>query len=266
MKHTKKMGLAALWLASMLLPFSASADNHTEESDAERLADIWVVHAKEGHEDQFEDGLKAHIAHRKSANDPRTWHVYTPVIGQDLGYYVIRSCCHTWADLDSYRSWAMNSDIGSHFDENVGPHTAGTYTHVLSEIDTERSRWPDDVGNPALVGVTYLYPKPGRYGNINRSLDEFIGYVDKANWERPVSFAWTIGGKPTLTIASPFKNYADMKDPDPTFFEMVAEQVGGPEEAEKRFKSWNDNFHGSNYVVFRHRTDLGGSDSGSGNN
>lgn len=250
--------LACLWLAACCFSFNAVADNHDEQ---EMLAEVWKVQAAPGKHDEFEAGLKEHMAFRASKNDPREWHFYSPVLGSNLDYYIIRTCCYTWADMDSYGEWARGAGVGAHFEEHVSPYTADQYSRYISSIDTANSRWPDDVDDPAYVGVTSYYPKPGSYGSINRSLGEFMNYIDEGEWKRPHSVSWTVGGKPVMTLATPFENWADMKEPSPSFFEMVAEQVGGPEEAEKRFKAWSENFHGTNYTVYRHRTDLTG-DSG----
>ena len=251
--------LACLLLAAGFFSLSASAANHDESDNQEVLADVYIVQAAAGQHEKFEEGIRKHLAFRNSKDDPREWHVYSPVLGKNLDYYIIRSCCTTWADMDSYRNWSQEAGVSADFEKNVAPYTADQYSHHISAIDTRNSRWPDDVGDPAYVGVTRYYPKQGMYGSINRSLSEFMEYIDKGEWDRPHSVSWTVGGKPMMSIANPFDSFADMKEPSPSFFEMVAEQVGGPDEAEKRFKAWADNFHGSSYTVYAHRPDLGGS-------
>ena len=58
----------------------------------------------------FEAALKAHMAKRVEMGDARSWQVYQAVTGDEMNNYVIRSCCHSWADKDSYQAWVAESD------------------------------------------------------------------------------------------------------------------------------------------------------------
>ena len=45
---------------------------------------------------------------RSEHGDPWRWDAYTPLLGDDLDRFAVRSCCHNWADIDTYR-WSPDS-------------------------------------------------------------------------------------------------------------------------------------------------------------
>ena len=156
-------------LALLFLPAWCVADDHDNEKPEQMIADSWVAVPKAGHESEFEEALKAHLALRTERGDPRTWHVYVPVTGKDLNRYVIRSCCFAWADQDSYGEWSREN-MGKHFNETVHPHVA-TYHHNFSELDQKNSHWGEDT-NANYVGVTMFHIKPGKGGQMSEAIGE----------------------------------------------------------------------------------------------
>lgn len=254
-----KRFIFALVCVSLMATPSAFADSHEE---APNLADTWYVIVQPGHYDEFEDALKAHLAVRAEAGDPREWHTFSPVIGKHLRHYVIRACCYHWADQDSYVAWSMqNTAVSDDWDNNVDPHVAD-YRHHLAALDFENSHWPDDAPDYDYFGVTRWTPKQGSGGTMNAAVEEISSLAKKANWPRYWSWSNQIGGSPNLTLVSPFNNYADMAPPSPSFFERMSQELGGDEAASEMFQRFSSNFEDSTYTVYVHRPDLsmGGDD------
>ena len=94
-----KFILAPLAVATLFLSGPGLAQ------DAPPLAELWITVPKAGHVQEFNEALKKHVAFRSEQGDPWQWNVYTPLLGDDLGRIAVRSCCYTWADVDSYSEW-----------------------------------------------------------------------------------------------------------------------------------------------------------------
>ncbi len=251
MKKARQLSVWAL-AAALSTAFLVQADSHTDKAPP-NLADTWVVHVRHGHEGEFEAAFKAHVEARKAVGDPRAWQVYTPVVGEDFGHYVIRSCCFEWADQDAYDAWSLESNMGEHWNQNVHAHVK-RYAHYLNLIDFENSHWPQDV-KANFVGVTVWDVKPGGYGPMSAARVALSKAAKEHGWTRHWSWSESVGGQGALIIASPYKNYADMAPPEPSFFDFVSEKLGA-EEAQKLFSEFSSNLSPGTYTVYRHRADL----------
>ena len=102
-----------------------------EDKPAQVIADGWTMVPKADHGKEFVAAMKEHIAYRIEKGDPRHWDVYVPVTGGNLNRYLVRSCCDTWAEQDSYRKWTQEN-LGNHFNETVAPHVE-KYMHNFTE-------------------------------------------------------------------------------------------------------------------------------------
>lgn len=248
----KKLLIALACVTLLAVPLS-HADNHESPPN---LADTWYVVVKPGHYDEFEAAFKAHLDKRAAAGDSREWDTFSPVLGGHMSHYVIRSCCFHWADQDSYTAWSMeNSALSDDWDANVDPHVE-EYKHYLYALDFDNSHWAEDAPEYNYFGVTRWTPKQGSGGSMSAAVEEISSLAKKANWPRYWSWSNRIGGKPNLTLVSPFENYADMAPPEPSFFERMSQELGGDEAAQEMFQRFSSNFEGSTYTVYVHRPDL----------
>ena len=251
----KVISILLLSFAGLGLAATVHADSHeAEEAAPPSLSDVWVMVPKEGHREEFEEGLKEHLVARKEADDPRAWHTYDVAVGDDMSTYVVRHCCFEWADQDAYEEWSMGTELPAHFDENVAPHVA-SYEHYIDSIDWENSKWGSDVVDWSFVGVTEWRPKMGEARARNEALSKMIGTAKEHGWEGRWVFFSSIGGPSNLKIAIPYTDWADMAPPETTFYEFMAEHLG-EEDANAMFKKFSSSFWGSEYTVYRLRTDL----------
>ncbi len=248
MKMTRVAPIMALLI---MLNGVAVADNHEASAD---LADVWFVEVKDGMDDEFTEALKGHLAYRLKKGDTRKYRTYTPVIGDELGHYVIRYCCVNYEDIDAYRAWSQKAKAGDHWNENVDQYVAG-YRHYLQKIDFANSNWPEEEPGFELYGVTTYDHKMGKNRSIEAGKAELAGAAKDGNWPRYWSFMRDIGGNGNHALVTPFMNYTDMKPPEESFYDFLVKNHG-EEKAQSMLSSWTDNFESTNYSVYRYLPDL----------
>ncbi len=127
-------------IAGAVLALLSVAAGAAEEKKAApgKIAELWVFWPKEGHAEQFQQAANAHLAWRKQAGEPYGWTAFTPIVGDDLSFFVYRSGEHQWADLDAYEAWAMKAKADSQYEKDVAPHVARV-EHYLTEDDLDHS-------------------------------------------------------------------------------------------------------------------------------
>lgn len=218
----------SLFLASTVFSTVAIAQE-AEEEKTPNLASVWVMTVKTGMFDQFMDAAAEHMAFRKEKADSRAWQAYSPVIGEGIGKTVtFRYCCFDWADEDAAAAEAIEKGFGEHWTANVDQFVEG-YEHYLSSIDMENSLWGDEGGPFKYFGVTSWTIEPAKYYDFMKMKTKYSQMGKEHNWaDGKLYWAWTsrIGGKSQEAIIAPFKDYADMADPEQTFREFVVETVG----------------------------------------
>ena len=243
------MFLTFVWLAA---PLAVLADSH---EPAGNVSDSWYIMPKDGMNEEFVAAFKEHIAYRAEQGDPRDWSTYVPTVGSYMGYYIVRYCCSTWAERDAYDEWNAESKAGDHFNENVDPYVQ-KYKHYLGEVDFENSNWPDDGSDHSLVGVTRWHPKPGMGRTITETKNKMSEMAKEHGWPFHWAWSWRIGGEGSLSLASPYKNWAGMADPEQSFYEFLAEKMESEEEAGTLLNTFSTSFENSTYTIYRRIDDM----------
>lgn len=227
--------------------------------DASPLAELWITVPKAGHEQQFNEGLKNHMAFRSEQGDPWRWSVYTPLLGDDLGRIAVRSCCHTWADVDAYSEWLKeNAAVGAHFGEHVAPHVE-KYEHYFEEIDWANSHWNSEAGPYTYFAVTNFTLKAGQADEFHAAREKMSQIAINQGWaDSTRSWLWatTIGGKPSVSVIVPYKNFAGMASAGEGFADFLARQLGSAEAAAQLMDQFSESTWGSEYQVWVHENSL----------
>ena len=250
------VGLTVLAFAG--LSFNAVADSHEAPGN---MAETWIVNIKPDMAAEFEAAFKNHMAVRTAAAEDRDWNVYSPAVGSDLGFYAIRTCCNHWADFDGYDVWEMeNPGVGADWDANVDQFVA-SYEHYFTNLDFENSNWPEDGAEFPLIGVTYWYVKPGAAGAMNAAKAKMSQLAKEHGWPRNWSWGSGVGGSPSISLASPFENWAGMQAPEQNFADFLTEHMGSQEAALELLSTFSTSASSSTYTVYRHRPDLTATDS-----
>ncbi len=215
----------------------------------------WIVTPKAGHTQDFEASLKAHMAHRTEHNDPRTWLVYTPMTGDELNTYILRACCDTWADHDSYRDWSEKNAITEHWMNNVDQFV-DDYVHHISSIDYPSSNWPEDLEDINYVGVTYFTVKTGHTAAFQASIEQLSKIAKDGGWDRMWAWGTAITGGNQVYLVSPYADYASMAPPEKSFAEFLAAQMDSPETAQQALTDFNSHIGDQDYKIYTVRADL----------
>ena len=248
-------------LFTALLPLSllfAIVSTQAQDESPPNVADLWIFTVDYPNSAAFEEAFKTHLAARKEAGDPRDWQTYTVVAGGEMDTYGAHYCCVKWADADAYAEWSQSSGILDHWDEHVAQYV-DDYSHQFQYFDLDNSTWLGDPTDYRYFGVTTWRLKPGKT-RIRQAAIKALSAVGKEHgWSR--SWAWTssVGGDASLSIVTPYANFADMEPPEQSFFEFATEHLGA-EETARLFDDFGSSVMSSEYTIFERRPDLSMSD------
>jgi len=217
------------------------------------VSEIWVMVPKAGHEQEMSAAIAKHSQHRSEQGDPRQWVAYTPLLGDELNHVAVRSCCHNWADVDGYREWLeAHPAVNAHFGEHVAPHVE-RYAHYFEEIDWANSHWNSDGGPYTLFAVTQFALKSGHEADFHAAREKMSQIAINQGWandERSWLWTTTIGGKSTVSVVVPYKNFAGMGSSGEGFVDFLAQQLGSMEAASELMKQFAGASWGSDYQVW----------------
>lgn len=245
----KTFAASCLVIMQLLLNTATAADKPNS------LADVWVMVPNAGQQANFEAAFKKHIAFRAEKGDPREWKTYTPTIGNDLNFYVVRFCCTKFKEIEAYQKWESDNKIQQDWNNNVNQYVA-SYRHGFNRLDFDNSNWPENNNDFKYFAVTDYQVKMGHGKSIEEGKKVLSDNAKAMKWPYSWSWSWRIGGTEGLSLVIPYKNYAGMTPPDKSFAKALTEHLGDEAKAEKIFKSWNDNFHATKYTVYVLRNDL----------
>lgn len=221
---------------------------------AGNLADRWVLWPKPGHEKEFEAAAKEYVAWRKKNGDPFSWSAYQPVVGSDLNFYVFRSDDHQWKDLDAEDAWEMKSGANDAYDKQVGIHV-DKVAHYFEEFDAAHSHMVGDPKDYKYFSVITRNLQSGSRGEAMAAIDKIHKALTDQKWPYPYRLGWSVGGKDSLRIVLPMKNYADMADPNPSLYQVL-EKALGKDDAAATLKQFGTAFEFSDHTVVTMRPDL----------
>ncbi len=239
-----------LWaILPLLLAFSSAL--RAEDT----LADNWMITPQPGQQDAFEQALKKHLNYRQGKGDPRRWQVYVQVLGEDLNSYLIRSCCFKWADIDQYRQWTQDNRTTDHWNEHVKPLVADA-NHNYSRLDMTNSHWPEDDSEFHYFGVSQLQVKAGHGASTRVDLTQISDHAKAMKWPYFWAWSWQVAGQNTLSLVTPFPDYAAMESPETSFFDSLKQHLSSENRAQKLMESWSSHFYDSRYDLYQLRTDL----------
>ncbi len=248
------MVISAL-IATLLLPLGLLADDHEERG---KLADVWLMKAKAGMEEEFAAAAKEHMALRAEKGDSRQWEAYRSVVGDHIDLVQYRACCYDWADLDGYDEESAEKGFDQHWGENVDQYV-DHYHHYIETMDWENSHWPDgERTDGPYHGVTTWTYKMGAGSASNDAMEEISRIAKEVGWGDNNEWLWhsRVGGKPMLMIVNSNANYAEMAPPEKSFFEVLSEHLGSEEKAQALFDKFGSGFTGSSYTIWMHDEDL----------
>jgi hypothetical protein len=245
--------VACLLAASLATPSFAAGKTGKGMADHD-VATIWVFWPKKGQAKAFVESLKKHVAWRKGAGDPFAWHVYQPVVGSDLDFYVVRSGHHTWADMDTEDAWGQKTEAGKQFMQDVGVHIR-KMQHFFGVADTKLSHWIDSKDYRYYVSSRYRF-KPGHGADVKDVMKRVHDAATRQHWPYSFDFEYHVGGSGGMSIIMPMKNWAGMAEPSPTLMQVMTKALGSKKAAEKLFTKWDTAIKAHTKTIYAYRADL----------
>ena len=177
-------GMLALIFLLVSGTTAVAADNPAAKSARGTIASMWIIWPKPGQAREFEAGIKAHAAWRKTAGEGFNWSIYQPVVGSNLDFYVIRSEGHTWKDMDSEEAWSEKAKADEQYEKQAGQYSMRT-EHYFSEDDNEHSHWIESKDYKYFAVNTY-FPKPGMRGERMGALNKIQKAITDEKWPYPL--------------------------------------------------------------------------------
>lgn len=233
--------LVALWA----LPLQA------QEAENDGAAVIVMMKAKAGHEAELVDAITEYhqwIGDKEGAMR-FTW--YAVETGSRSGWFAARSGDHNWADFDQEHDW--DDEAEARFLSDVAPHI-DQWERSLTEDMPEFSNLPDDWSGVTHFQVEHWHIKSGQYGAWRSHLET----IHKALTEGGFNEHWGIhtvvsGGKANqVAIVFPMKGYADFANPEPSFYSVMSEALGGPEAFGQFMAEWGATYHAGETFLVRY--------------
>lgn len=248
------LALVAAFVAVCASAPALAASQTSKDKNNHDIGSRWVIANKRGQSKAFENGLKQLLAWRKSAGDPFVWEVYAPVVGDDLGFYVIRSGDHAWADMDGENDWAVKHDAGARYRQDVGPH-AVREEHYFGQTVAKYSHWTDSDDYRYYAVTNYRF-KPGTSDAVKDVLEKVHKAVTEQKWPYSYLVRYQIGGSGGMSIIEPMKSFADMADPSPSLKEVLARSLGSKKAAGELFDKFAAAVEKHSFTVYVYRPDL----------
>lgn len=244
MKNTFK-----LTILCVLLSLAWLAPVQAQEEENEGIARVAVITVKDGHDEALIKAITDyhHWVANFEGHHKYTW--YSIETGPNTGKYVARTAGHNWADFDREYDW--QKEAGEVFRTNVLPHIESVEVHFTEEMK-DMSNWPESFDGYTHFSVQDWYVHSGQYGKFRRGLQKITETL-KANgypnhWGFLSVASGGYGGQIRLVGAN--RGWGDMSDSDPSFFDIMSKELGGPEEFEAFMSDWGSTYkQGSNWMV-----------------
>ncbi|HET6805618.1 MAG TPA: hypothetical protein VFH59_09290 [Frateuria sp.] len=251
--HPKWALAAMLAFGSILSAGGARAAAPATAASAGNIASVWIIWPKDGQARPFETALKTHAAWRKQNGEGFAWSIYQPVVGEDLGFYVIRSEQHTWQQIDADETWEREHGAAE-FDREAGRYVKRV-EHYFNKADAEHSHWIQS-RDYKYFGVYDFQTKPEGREGVEDAIAKVHAAVEAARWPYPYEIDTPIGGRGGLLIVEPMKSYADMAEPNPSLMSVLARSLGSKESAKETMDKFDRGIEKSTYTIYLYRPDL----------
>lgn len=219
---TPKALAFVLFAASLVAP---PPELHAQEGD---LAEIILVKARVGHDQAFEEGVKAYFEEVRRQQSPFAWLLWEIMTGENTGSYYVGSFDHSWSDFDRMPSdpAAMRASFREHVEPHVESANAGFWMHRddLSHEPAMEEEGPP----PAFEQIFFIKPTMAGAQEWEGLVRELVGAARDADWETHWgTFQLVNGGElPQYVLAIGGDRFADFEEPSPTMAEMLTEQLG----------------------------------------
>lgn len=247
------INLSNRYLAILLISLCFTAA--TQAADEAVLMDSWVIDIKPGQNAAFEQALKTNLVKRTQQDEPSDWWVYTPVTGEHLNRYIVRSCCHTWTSFDQQRQWSAQHLPEQQWIDLLQQH-ASNYSRKISKADFPNSQWPEGLLVPGLMGITKYHIKSGHDSAFQAAKSRMSKLAIAGEWQRNWLWVETVTGENIETLMVLHPNFADMAPLETDIFDVLSKQLGSDDQAAQLFDELFSHISHEQYQIYQARPDL----------
>lgn len=225
------------------------------QAQPESVARIGVFQPKPGMTSQFEQGRKRHNQWHRSQNDSWAWDTWEVLIGENAGQYVTGTFGHKWADFDAFATKLEKADTADS-NQNIQPYVQFAKPFLYAYLP-DISRPPAGDTPAPLAQLLHFHLKQGAEMDFEQTIRKIHEAIQKTNW--PAHYMWYAlvsgGPGPQMTLVLPHDNWADFKEPEPSFPQML-ENAYGKDEAQAILKSFGTTVESERSEIIRYRPDL----------
>ncbi len=219
------------------------------------VGEYYVLKPKAGNVQQFEAGLKKHMAFHKKTNDTFTWLTWVYVSGPELGSYLIGTGGHAWKDFDGREKFEAehSADVAA----NVAPYTESMRkTFWIQRPDLSLS---DEGAEPAkFLGVLEFMVKPEGVGpfteavmKINEGLKKTNNVTNRSRWYTLASG----DDGPRFALVQERNSWAEFEAGPKSLPQMMEEAFGKDAAVDLMKKVTSSYWHNKSYIL-GYRADL----------
>jgi hypothetical protein len=229
------------------------------------VAQIFFDVPKPGRIDEFEQGIKRHLAWRQAHHDTWAWQTWEVVTGKDTGSYITGTFGHRWEDFDDHEEF--NAKAHTDFKENVSA-SLNSSSSTFYVLRTDLSLSPEPNQQPKYLQLNIFAVRPEGAREFSQSIKKMNGALKKTNFTSesflsPNSagghsrwYFMTNGGEgPQYVLVTDRNSYRDFR-PVETSLDEVMEQVYGKEEGDAVMINVRKTFTHVYSELLRFRPDL----------
>ncbi len=214
------------------------------------LMDAFIVTPLPGQRAPLEQAIHDHLNFRLSKGESRSWLLYAPTLGDNIGRLMLFHCCVTWEELERYHVWEDSEEVMTHWMNFVEPFVQ-EMGHYISEVDANNSNWEGVEGVSPYLNVTELHFRAGHWEQARKDVGTLSGYAKAMDWQPRWLWAWQLGGDPILNLIVPQERLSDMSMQTAGFEQLLSEHLGDRDKAKALLASWNEHFVSSNIQLFK---------------
>jgi len=147
-----------LLVTLLMLSFLPSQVLDVRAQQSGNVARLVVWQSKPGMARELEEGYKRHLGWHRQNGDSWTWHGWTIISGERVGYFVDGTFFHAWSDLDSPVSPAADAADNA---VNVFAYGEVRSAAVYEAVPALTNLGTQQLGSPLLT-LCYFDVQPGR--------------------------------------------------------------------------------------------------------
>ena len=247
-------GATLLVALFFLLPTAALA----QAMSGGNLAQLVMIDVRDGHEHEFQEGLKRHMTVAEEQGNPSAWMVFETMTGENTGTFMAGTFGHEWADFDMTPADPQAAEMS--FMTNVQPHVKSAQVSFWTlRPDLSTADPSADTDGPSRFAQVFHYmPTPAGAMTAEQAFARVTEMATAAEWPGKWMVYQLVNGGPGphYVVVIEAESFADMAEPSPSMFEMIAEQMGSQEEAMAFFQEFASSLAAQSSEMIAFRSDL----------